>query len=170
MKKSVQQIAFVALLTFSGYWIFADHNPGASASMRHVEFGSSSSIAGPDQTSHQPGPSSPAKRTVPSPRKSAPPSLSAAYPALTELPSDWHAFNRTTEKITVAPYPDLPLTFQRTAVKDEGKYVTWFGTVKEIPGSSLVAVATPGGGQTSILVMPGSSQFSFYTAPAPSDK
>jgi len=93
----------------------------------------------------------------------APESLTAAYPGQTELPASWHNFGRSAKSITVAPYPDLPMTFERTSVKDEGRYVTWFGTVKEIPGSSLVAVATPGGGWHSVMVVPGSSQFNFDT-------
>ena len=92
-------------------------------------------------------------------------SLTKAYPGIKERVQDWHQFNREAQSITVAPYPDLPLTFTRTGVKDEGKYVTWFGTVKDIPGSSLVTVAGPTGGELSLLVMPGSSQFTFYTAP-----
>lgn len=99
------------------------------------------------------------------PTNPAPDSLTSAYPELHDIPADWHQFNRETESLTVAPYPDLPLTFQKTGLKDEGNYVTWFGSNPGIPGSLLVAVATPGGGYHSVMITPGSSQFAFDTTP-----
>jgi hypothetical protein len=93
------------------------------------------------------------------------PSLTAAYPELKARPADWHQFNRETETFAVSPAEGVTTSFQRVALKDEGKYVTWFGTNKSIPGSSLVAVATPSGGYDAIMIIPGSSQFSFHTDP-----
>jgi hypothetical protein len=85
---------------------------------------------------------------------------------LHDIPADWRQFNREAKSLTVAPYPDLPLTFQKTGVKDEGDYSTWFGANPGIPGSSLVAVATPGGGYHAVMIVPGSSQFAFDTSPS----
>lgn len=95
----------------------------------------------------------------------APASLRSAYPELHDIPADWRQFNREAKSLTVAPYPDLPLTFQKTGIKDEGDYSTWFGANPDIPGSSLIAVATPGGGYHTVMIVPGSSQFAFDTSP-----
>lgn len=95
----------------------------------------------------------------------APASLTAAYPEITTQVNDWKKFNREAKTITVAPFKGMPLHFTRVRVKDEGKYVTWIGTDPEIPSSSLIAVATPSGSYSSVMILPGTDQFSFYTEP-----
>lgn len=64
-------------------------------------------------------------------------------------------------ELTVAPYPDLPLTFRQTRVTREGPITTWVGRSDEVPGGSLVGVARPGG-YDAILLIPGASQFFFH--------
>lgn len=85
--------------------------------------------------------------------------IAAAFPGLSEVSQDWREFRPDT--LTVAPHPDLPLTFTRIAVKDEGKYVTWIGRNTQMPGASFVGVATADG-YDAILVVPGASQFSYH--------
>jgi len=87
------------------------------------------------------------------------PAIAAAFPGLAAVQADWREFRPDT--LTVAPHPDLPITFTRVAVKDEGRYVTWIGRNPLIPGASLVGVATAGG-YDAILIVPGASQFSFH--------
>jgi hypothetical protein len=82
-----------------------------------------------------------------------------AFPSIAEAIPDWRKFRP--ESLTVAPYPDLPVKFTRTALRDEGRYVTWIGRNPALPGASLVGVATSEG-YDAILVMPASNQFSFH--------
>lgn len=82
-----------------------------------------------------------------------------AFPGLPGRVTDWRGFRPDT--LTVAPQPDLPITFTKVAVKDEGRYVTWFGRNPDLPGASFVGVATEKG-YDGILVLPGASQFSFH--------
>lgn len=92
------------------------------------------------------------------------PTLAQHYPDLTEKP-DWPSFIRKAQTITVAPYPGVPLAFQRLEIKDGKNHVTWYGTNPSVPGSSLIAVASPRGGFDSILIVPGANQFAFHTDP-----
>ncbi|MBI2511318.1 MAG: hypothetical protein HYV96_05025 [Opitutae bacterium] len=85
--------------------------------------------------------------------------FATAFPNAPERRGDWRSFQP--ESLTVAPHADLPVTFTRVAMKQEGPYTTWLGRNSAIPGASLVAVATATG-YDAILVLPGSSQFSFH--------
>lgn len=85
--------------------------------------------------------------------------FATAFPNAPEQRDDWRSFQP--ESLTVAPHADLPVTFTRVAVKQEGAYTTWLGRNPAIPGASLVAVATASG-YDAILVLPGASQFSFH--------
>lgn len=105
----------------------------------------------------------PASVVSSAPTHLAPASLTAAYPEITTRVTDWKKFNREAKSIVAAPFPETPLNFSLVRLKDEGKYVTWIGTDKGIPGSSLVAVATPSGSYDSVMILPGTSQFSFHT-------
>lgn len=87
------------------------------------------------------------------------PAIAAALPGLTEVLNDWRKFRP--DELTVAPHPDLPITFKRIAIKDEGRYVTWIGRNPLMPGASLVAVATVTG-YDAILVIPGAGEFGFH--------
>jgi Metallo-peptidase family M12B Reprolysin-like len=87
------------------------------------------------------------------------PAIAKVFPSLTEVMNDWRNFRPDT--LTVAPHSDLPITFTKLKVKDEGRYVTWIGRNPQIPGASLVGVATASG-YHAILILPGASQFSFH--------
>jgi len=101
----------------------------------------------------------PSPAAAPRPAQPAPEAVTRAFPSITEVTPDWRDFRP--ESVTVAPYPDLPVKFTRTALRDEGRYVTWIGRNSNLPGASLVGVATAKG-YDAILVMPGSSQFSYH--------
>lgn len=88
-----------------------------------------------------------------------PEAIALAFPSITENKIDWREFRP--DSLTIAPYPDLLVRFTRTALKDEGRYVTWIGRNPDLPGASLVGVATVGG-YDAILSIPGASQFSFH--------
>lgn len=89
----------------------------------------------------------------------APPEIEQVFPSIRDAVGDWRRFRP--DSLTVAPYPDLHFTFDRAAMKDEGRYVTWIGRNLNLPGASFVGVATANG-YDAILVVPGSSQFSFH--------
>lgn len=59
----------------------------------------------------------------------------------------------------------MPITFTRAAVKEDGAHTVWYGTNPNMKGASLVTVASDRGGFDSVLIIPGSSQFSFRTDP-----
>lgn len=86
-------------------------------------------------------------------------SLATTFPGLAAPSGNWRSVNP--ETLTVAPHADLPLTFTRTALKQEGPYTTWIGRNPALPGASLVTVATVDG-YDAVLVLPSASQFSFH--------
>lgn len=88
-----------------------------------------------------------------------PPEIAHAFPSITEAVADWREFRP--DNLTVEPWPGARITFTRSAVKDEGRYVTWIGRNPELPGASLVGVATADG-YDAILVMPGANQVSYH--------
>lgn len=98
----------------------------------------------------------PAQQAEPRPVAGA---ITRVLPEITERITDWRAFRP--EKLTVAVHPDLPLEFTRTALREEGRYLTWIGRNAAIPGASFVAVATPDG-YDAVLVVPGASEFGLH--------
>ena len=88
-----------------------------------------------------------------------PPEIALAFPSITEAVADWREFRP--DNLTVEPWPGARITFTRSAVKDEGRYVTWIGRNPELPGASLVGVATADG-YNAILVVPGANQVSYH--------
>ncbi len=90
-----------------------------------------------------------------------PAALKQVFPQAEGGISDWREFNETSERITVSPFPDTPIEFSKDLVKTEGKYTTWIGRNASLPGSSLVTVATSNG-YDAILIVPGSTQFSYH--------
>lgn len=93
------------------------------------------------------------------PAPPAPAAVARSFPSITEAQRDWRDFRP--ERVTVAPYSDLPVTFTRTALRDEGRYVTWIGRNPALPGASFVGVATAQG-YDAILILPGAGEFSFH--------
>jgi hypothetical protein len=85
--------------------------------------------------------------------------IAKVFPSITEEVRDWRQFRP--EEITVTTHDSLPLTFSRSAVKEEGKYVTWIGRISALPGASFVGVATEAG-YDAIVIIPGASQFSYH--------
>lgn len=92
-------------------------------------------------------------------QRPAPVAIAQVFPGITEPVTDWRTFRP--EKLTVVVQPDLPIEFTRTALREEGRYVTWIGRNAAIPGSSFVAVATPEG-YDAILVTPGDNEFGLH--------
>jgi len=88
-----------------------------------------------------------------------PAEIAHAFPSITEAVADWREFRP--DNLTVEPWPGARLTFTRSAIKDEGCYVTWIGRNPELPGASLVGVATADG-YDAILVVPGANQVSYH--------
>ncbi len=87
------------------------------------------------------------------------PEVTQAFPSITEAVADWREFRP--DNLTVEPWPGARITFTRTAVKEEGRYVTWIGRNPNLPGASLVGVATASG-YDAILVVPGANQISYH--------
>lgn len=106
-------------------------------------------------------PSSPGIQAYVPPVKQPTEQLRRVFPQAADGITDWHAFNERIDRITVKPYEDLPMEFEREAVKSDGKYTTWFGKIPSIPGSSLVTVAS-GDTYDAILILPGTSQLSYH--------
>ncbi|MEO6995944.1 MAG: M12 family metallo-peptidase [Lacunisphaera sp.] len=90
----------------------------------------------------------------------ATPELKRIFPGV-PTSGDWKKFSEDSETITIAPFPDLPITFVRDSVKQDGKWTTWIGRAPSMPGATLVTEAT-GQGYDAILVVPGSDQFSWH--------
>lgn len=90
------------------------------------------------------------------------PQLRAIFPAA-PTSGNWKEFNEVSETITVAPFPDMPITFVRDSVKQEGKWTTWTGRTPSMPGATLVTEASANGYDV-ILVVPGSDQFSWHVS------
>jgi hypothetical protein len=90
----------------------------------------------------------------------ATPELKAIFPGAPNA-GDWKKFNEDSEIITIAPFPDMPITFVRDSVKHDGKWTTWTGRAPSMPGATLVTEATAHG-YDAILVVPGSDQFSWH--------
>ena len=89
----------------------------------------------------------------------APPEVARAFPSITEAVADWREFRP--DNLTVEPWPGARITFTRTAVKEEGRYVTWIGRNPDLPGASLVGVSTANG-YDAIMVVPGANQISYH--------
>jgi|GEM_PF-1694206 len=85
--------------------------------------------------------------------------ITRVFPEVTVAIDDWQAFRP--EALTVAVHPDLPVRFKMSALRDEGRHVTWIGRNEELPGSSFVGVATANG-YDAIMVLPGASEFSIH--------
>lgn len=81
------------------------------------------------------------------------------FPGAVNLLGTWSTAHPT--EVTVAPYPDLPLTFTQTKLTRDGDIATWVGRDPQLPGATLVGVARPGG-YDAVLLIPGASQFFFH--------
>lgn len=101
--------------------------------------------AGPDPGDYHPPP--------------APPEIARAFPSITEAVGDWRAFRP--DALTVEPYPGWRASFTRTQVKEDDRFVTWIGRNPNLPGASLVGVASANG-YDAILVIPGAPQVSYH--------
>lgn len=85
--------------------------------------------------------------------------LRKVFPDVPAAVADWREFRP--ERLQVEPLRGMPITFSRTALKDDGRCVTWIGRNAAVPGASLVSVARADGFDA-VLVIPGASQFSFH--------
>jgi hypothetical protein len=90
---------------------------------------------------------------------SAPSEVTRAFPSITQAVSDWRDFRP--DSLTVEPWPGGRITFTRTALKEEDRFVTWIGRNANLPGASLVGVATANG-YDAVLVVPGANQVSYH--------
>lgn len=86
--------------------------------------------------------------------------ISEVLPDLAKAPVDWRQWQP--EQIMIAPHPDLRLTFERERVLLAGSSATWVGRIAELPGASLVAVASERAWDA-ILVVPGAGEFAFHS-------
>lgn len=85
--------------------------------------------------------------------------MAQVFPDIQGPVTDWRKFRP--ETLTVSPYPDLPITFTQASIKEEGKYVTWIGHNRGLPGASFVGVATAAG-YDAIVTLPGAPQLSLH--------
>ncbi|WP_438480981.1 M12 family metallo-peptidase [Oleiharenicola lentus] len=135
--------------------------PSANPTVRTGEFtGSLPASAAPVASK----PTLPAPREVfsderPAKPEPVPANIARVFPSIERRVVDWRKFRP--ESLTVAPHPDLPISFSQVAIKEDGKYVTWIGRNKELPGASFVGVATVDG-YDAILILPGAPEFSFH--------
>ncbi|MFI5336478.1 MAG: hypothetical protein ACHQ5A_06820, partial [Opitutales bacterium] len=107
-------------------------------------------------------PVQPAAQPSPAPvasGESVPENLGSVFPGLPSVPADWRQYRPA--DIIVSPCADIQIKFNRKSVKDEDRYVTWIGRSSEIPGASLVAVATVKS-YDAVLIVPGTSQFAIH--------
>jgi hypothetical protein len=85
--------------------------------------------------------------------------IAAVFPHAAE--SVEATFDAGAAELTVAPHPDLPMTFQRVATRTDGGYTTWIGRNVAMPGASYVGVSSARG-YHAVLLVPGVSQFNFH--------
>lgn len=81
------------------------------------------------------------------------------FPALGAVPPDWRRSHPA--EVTISVFPGLELTFAQRSVSEESGTLTWVGRNPDLPGASLVGVATSNG-YDAILLVPGASQFNFH--------
>ncbi|MBA4136280.1 MAG: hypothetical protein C0518_03065 [Opitutus sp.] len=86
-------------------------------------------------------------------------SLSHVFPDLADAPADWRGWQP--EQITVAPHAGLRLTFTREQAQQTERTMTWVGRIPELPGASLVGIASERAWDA-ILVVPGAGEFAFH--------
>lgn len=108
---------------------------------------------------------------TPTAAKFVPHAVRDFFPSITQRVENWRAFNP--ETLTVAPFPDMPVTFTRVSIKEDssltgGHYTTWVGRSPDMSGASLVTVGTDSGFDA-ILVVPGNGEVNFHISGAGDD-
>lgn len=99
-------------------------------------------------------PLSPPERLVPR----APSSVRQVLPELDRQIDDWRRFQP--DKLTVAPYPDLPMEFRAAAIREENGRTVWTGR-NALEGAFLVSAATADEWHA-VLTIPGASTFEIH--------
>ncbi|MEO7415154.1 MAG: M12 family metallo-peptidase [Opitutaceae bacterium] len=101
--------------------------------------------------------SSVAPRTLPS----VPAAVRDLIPSIEAAVSNWKEFKP--QKITVAPYPDLPIEFEMTSIHEEHGRTVWTGRNPLVEGAFLVTAATAEDWQA-VLSVPGAGTFDLRIA------
>lgn len=73
-------------------------------------------------------------------------------PSLEAPVANWKEFKP--QKITVAPYPDMPVEFEVTSISEEQGRIVWTGRNKFIEGGFLVAAATESDWHATLVIPP----------------
>ncbi len=111
--------------------------------------------ANPAQLSSSASSSAPASFTSHQTSTVASSSIRRILPGLTQAPSDWRTFRP--KQITFSPYPDTPLTFTATSIREEHGRTVWIGR-NSVDGAFLITVATADT-WTAELALPGANMF-----------
>ncbi len=82
-------------------------------------------------------------------------SIRRVLPKLTQTPTDWRKFRP--EKITFSPYPDTPMEFTATSIREENGRTIWTGR-NSLDGAFLVAVGSENHWSAE-LALPGANIF-----------
>lgn len=81
-----------------------------------------------------------------------PTAISQLLPSVQAPVTNWKEFKP--EKITIAPYPDLPVEFQMTSVREEHGRTVWIGRNPALEGAFLVTAATEDDWHATLVVPP----------------
>lgn len=72
-------------------------------------------------------------------------------PSLTSPVTNWREFQP--QKITIAPYPDMPIEFEATSIKQENGRTVWTGR-SAVSGAFLVSAATENDWHATLVIPP----------------
>lgn len=86
------------------------------------------------------------------PNPELPAAVSQLLPSVQAPVTNWKEFKP--EKITIAPYPDMPIEFQMTSVREEHGRTVWIGRNRAIEGAFLVAAATEDDWHATLVIPP----------------
>jgi Metallo-peptidase family M12 len=86
------------------------------------------------------------------PNPALPAAISQLLPSVQTPVTNWKEFKP--EKITIAPYPDMPIEFQMTSVREEHGRTVWIGRNPAIEGAFLVAAATEDDWHATLVIPP----------------
>lgn len=93
----------------------------------------------------------PTHSTVPPSPPVVPSAVQVLLPSVQSAVTNWQEFKP--QKITIAPYPDMPIEFTATSIREENGRTVWTGS-SAIEGSFLVAAATENDWHATLVIPP----------------
>src|SRR5215216_2262181 len=81
-----------------------------------------------------------------------PSAVTQLLPSIQSPVSNWKEFKP--EKITIAPYPDMPIEFTAVSIREEHGRTVWTGRNSAVEGAFLVAAATEGEWYATLVIPP----------------